>query len=111
MAPSHLLKALALFGAAISTNAQDPTPSPGPTPAPPPTWGGCSDANLNPLVVIGEKTTICLVLSNELNWDGQGVDYVRLSFQPIADEFSRFIVPACKLFNVGVKMTLGLLVA
>ena len=100
MAPSHLLKALALFAVASFTNAQD-TPAPAvpdqPTPAPAPTWGGCSDGNLKPLVQIGEKTTICLTLSNSLNWDSQTVDYVRLSFQPIADEFSRFIVPACKL--------------
>ncbi|KAL3929934.1 MAG: hypothetical protein SGBAC_011989 [Bacillariaceae sp.] len=97
MAPSRILKALALFCAtSCFTNAQTDTPAvpDQPTPSPAPTWGGCMDSNMNPLVTIGEKTTICLVLSNGVNWNGQTIDYIRLSFQPIADEFSRFIVPA-----------------
>jgi len=84
MSPSRLLKILALFCATRFTNSE---------------WTGCSDPNLSPLVTVGEKTTICLVLSNNLNWKGtnsteQEVNYLRLNFQPVADEFSRFIVPA-----------------
>lgn len=99
MAPSRLLKLLALFCAASSTNAQNPeTPAPvvSPTSAPKPTWSGCTDSSLPPLVTIGEKTTICLILANNLKWDDNNVRYLRMSFQPVADEFSRFIVPACK---------------
>jgi len=97
MAPSRLLKLLALFCAASSTNAQNPeTPAPvvSPTPAPGPTWSGCTDSSLPPLVTIGKKTTICLILANNLKWDDNNVRYLRMSFQPVADEFSRFIVPA-----------------
>jgi hypothetical protein len=59
------------------------------------TWSGCVDPN-NPgaLVTIGQKTTVCLQIGNSENW-GAGVEYIRLSFQPQGDEYSRFHVPNC----------------
>ena len=61
-------------------------------------WKGCVD-RLNPqaLVTIGEKTTICLVLTNAADWTETVTSYTRLSFQPVADEYSRFHVPNCTL--------------
>jgi len=57
-------------------------------------WKGCVD-RLNPqaLVTIGQKTTICLVLTNAADWTKTVTSYTRLSFQPVADEYSRFHVP------------------
>jgi len=43
-------------------------------------------------VTIGQPTTVCLVLANDGDWSTE-VDYMRLNFQPIADEYSRFLVP------------------
>eukprot|EP00980_Cylindrotheca_fusiformis_P015056 scaffold4157_cov136-Cylindrotheca_fusiformis.AAC.6 len=77
---------------------QDPTVAPtsqGPTI---PAWNGCIDPkdpnDLDPRVKIGDPTFICLVIANSVNWDFQDVQYIRLTFQAKADEFSRFIVPA-----------------
>ena len=59
-------------------------------------WGGCVDPN-NPgndaHVQIGSKTTICLMVGNDLDWAGTQTDYIRFTFQPKADEYSRFHVP------------------
>jgi hypothetical protein len=60
-------------------------------------WGGCLDPFTgNSKVTIGEPTAICLVFANNENWFNKTVDYTRLTFLPTADEYSRFIVPACK---------------
>jgi hypothetical protein len=58
-------------------------------------WSGCVDPN-NPdeSVKIGQKTTICLQIGNKNNWAG-GVEYIRLSFQPKVDEYSRIHIPNC----------------
>lgn len=102
MAPTNFLASLvALLGFASWAHGQEPSMAPSASPPTLPAWSGCYDANLGPLVIIGQPTTICLVLSNNLNWNGQPVDYLRLSFQPNADEFSRFIVPACKSVSVS----------
>ena len=60
-------------------------------------WLGC----VNPpggsgtdLVRVGEPTTICLNLGPNTHWS-QGVDYIRYTFQPEADEYSKFHIPNC----------------
>jgi hypothetical protein len=83
---------------------QDPTASPSllPTTSAAPTvtgWGGCYDPapgskGGSNKVTIGSKTTVCLQLGNGDNWAG-GVEYIRLTLQPKADEYSRFFVPDC----------------
>jgi hypothetical protein len=81
-----------------STSAPVATPVAGGTTSEPATgsgggWGGCVDptAGFRP-VTIGESTTVCLVLSNHPDW-ATSMSYMRLNFQPIADEYSRFHVP------------------
>lgn len=100
----HILKtALAIFFGARFTAAQATAPVPAEiTPPPGPVWKGCTPDE-SQKVTIGEKATICLVLSSSNNWDGQPVDYIRLSFQPIADEFSRFFVPLCKSLTLMIN--------
>jgi len=112
IAAAAVLSALLVSFVAVPVASQDPPAPPDPTMAPgtsPPvatpeatdtdtntnTWAGCVDPN-NPdgshLVTIGEKTTICLVLANDGDWSTE-MDYMRLNFQPIADDYSRFHVP------------------
>lgn len=57
---------------------------------------GCVDPE-NPLspeppVKIGERHTICLTLGDSIDW-GDGVEYIRYTFRPIADQYSKFHVP------------------
>mmetsp|Transcript_41205 Transcript_41205/g.118519 ORF Transcript_41205/g.118519 Transcript_41205/m.118519 type:complete len:262 (-) Transcript_41205:68-853(-) len=60
---------------------------------PPIEWGGCEDpVNGKKFVTIGEKTTICLNIADGADWSEQRT-YMRVHFQPIADEYSRFLVP------------------
>ena len=57
------------------------------------TWSGCVDPDIGyQPVTIGQATTICLVLANNGDWSTE-MDYMRLNFQPIADQYSRFHVP------------------
>jgi hypothetical protein len=65
-----------------------------PTPVP---WGGCQFDDEG-LVTIGKKTTICLTISDGANWTDART-YMRLNFQPIADDYSRFAVPNCTLYS------------
>jgi hypothetical protein len=59
-------------------------------------WQGCEDPVLGKkLVTIGEKTTICLFIGDGTDWSAPRT-YMRVNFQPIADEYSRFQVPNCK---------------
>ena len=59
-------------------------------------WGGCVDPETgSSTVTIGEKTTICLVVADGVDWQAERT-YMRLHFQPIADQYSRFVVPQCK---------------
>jgi hypothetical protein len=81
--------------------SQDPTEPPAAedgTAAPtiaPAEWGGCVDTEDRfALVTIGKKTTLCLVLTDGPDW-GVERKYLRLSFQPIADQYSRYHVPYC----------------
>jgi hypothetical protein len=62
-------------------------------------WTGCDDpATMGEPILIGKKTTICVVLASNADWNPglPATKYLRLSFQPVADEYSRFHVPSCK---------------
>ena len=79
-------------------HAQDPTEAPVEQPNED-AWGGCVDpSNRGALVTIGKKTTVCLVIGDGVDWQTQRT-YMRLHFQPIADQYSRFLVPNCKPFS------------
>jgi hypothetical protein len=43
---------------------------------------------------IGERTIVCLQIGNSVNW-ARGLSYIRLSFTPETDQYSRFYVPKC----------------
>lgn len=64
-------------------------------------WGGCqatfTGASVETLekIEIGKQTIVCFHIGNSKDW-ARGVDYIRLSFQPEADQYSRFHVPNCK---------------
>eukprot|EP00542_Grammatophora_oceanica_P019166 CAMPEP_0194027284 /NCGR_PEP_ID=MMETSP0009_2-20130614/1457_1 /TAXON_ID=210454 /ORGANISM="Grammatophora oceanica, Strain CCMP 410" /LENGTH=272 /DNA_ID=CAMNT_0038666297 /DNA_START=45 /DNA_END=863 /DNA_ORIENTATION=+ len=87
-----------------SVVAQEPTATPvvstgTPTTTAMPTftpWSGCTDPkNLegeDKLITIGKKHTICFSIGPGGNW-AAGVSYLRYTFQPIADEYSRFHIP------------------
>jgi hypothetical protein len=99
-----LLLALLVFAVSLDTaQAQDATTSPSLAPSTAaPTgvgWGGCVDpapgsGGGSNKVTIGDKTTVCLQLGNGDNW-AAGVEYIRLTLQPKADEYTRFFVPTC----------------
>ena len=73
-----------------------------PTGSPTDEWGGCVDPiTRNSIVTIGQQTTICLVIADGVDWQAERT-YMRLHFQPIADQYSRFIVPQCKFSFVAV---------
>lgn len=58
-------------------------------------WGGCEDpVDGAKKVTIGEKTTVCLTIADGTNWT-ESRQYIRVNFQPIADEYSRFAIPQC----------------
>lgn len=66
-------------------------------------WSGCVDPSKpEELIKIGKKTTICIVLGSSTNWNvlTPATQYLRLSFQPQADEYSRFHVPSCKYSTI-----------
>jgi hypothetical protein len=67
------------------------------TPAPPSgAWSGCIDPNGDAKPVdIGETTTVCLHAANNVDWTS-GAQYIRMTFQPQADKFSRLHIPDCK---------------
>jgi hypothetical protein len=99
------LLALLVFAVSLDTaQSQDPTTSPSlaPSTSATPTvvgWGGCVDPapgsrGGSNKVTIGDKTTVCLQLGNGDNW-AAGVEYIRLTLQPKADEYTRFFVPTC----------------
>jgi hypothetical protein len=88
--------------------AATPAPQADPTAAPGPEWGGCVDPdpeNKDALVTIGKKTTICLVIADGVDWAAADErTYMRLHFQPKADDYSRFHVPLCKIMTVAFVM-------
>jgi hypothetical protein len=58
-------------------------------------WSGCVDLNEGIADIgIGDLTTVCLQIGNQLNW-ANGASYIRASFQPEADQYSRLHIPNC----------------
>ena len=59
-------------------------------------WTGCHPrGDPNHRIEIGKKTVLCLHIGNEVNFAG-GVNYIRVAFQPEADQYSRMHIPNCK---------------
>lgn len=58
-------------------------------------WEGCFNRELPNKVRIGDLTRVCLQVANGVNW-AAGVNYVRASFEPVADDYSYYHVPNCK---------------
>ena len=59
-------------------------------------WSGCVDpSNPSALVTIGKPTFVCLQIGNNQNWTA-GVNYIRASFRPVGDVYSRLYIPNCK---------------
>jgi len=94
-----LLVSSCLIAPVASQAANNATTGAGTTTTPPTAlstfegWQGCNDPVTGyQLVTIGQPTTICVVLANSPNWT-EKMQYMRLNFQPIADEYSRFHVP------------------
>ena len=60
------------------------------------TWSGCGAVGAESAKLeIGDNMVICMHVANNLNWVG-GAQYLRLSFAPKVDEYSRFHVGSCK---------------
>jgi hypothetical protein len=58
-------------------------------------WQGCVDPDKpkNKLRV-GKRTRVCFTIANTTDWSA-GVSYMRASFEPQADVYSRFHIPNC----------------
>lgn len=59
-------------------------------------WTGCVNPNLNKnqnLIRIGQPTRVCLSVANDTDWNSGFASYVRASFEPKADVYSRFHIP------------------
>jgi len=97
---TSLLLSLGTVPVASQQDNNDAQPSVQPAPLDPtmtpdssPVWAGCVDPVKGyELVTIGQPTTICLILANNGDWSTE-MDYMRINFQPIADDYSRFHVP------------------
>jgi hypothetical protein len=93
--PSLRLRFVVAQNATASPVVGTSAPASSPAPSSEGGWGGC--VNLkgnNPSLSIGERTIVCLQIGNSVNWAG-GVSYIRLSFTPETDQYSRFYVPNC----------------
>jgi len=55
------------------------------------TWGGCRKSDGNGLVSRNGRTFICIMVGPSGDWR-EGIKYLRYSFEPKADEYSRFTV-------------------
>ena len=61
-------------------------------------WTGCINQSLNKnqnLVRIQQPSRVCLSIANDTNWNSGSTSYIRASFEPKADEYSRFHIPNC----------------
>ena len=68
-------------------------------------WGGCGSDGV---VAIGDPTRVCLQIANGTAWN-LGVRYIRPSFEPKADEYSRFHIPNCTCVCGNRQMCLSVL--
>jgi len=77
-----LRSALLLLSLAVATLANDENI----------TWTGCGPyTNEAQRLTIGKDSVVCLQAANDLNWVN-GAQYLRFSFSPTVDEYSRFHV-------------------
>ena len=59
-------------------------------------WPGCYGTGGNAeKIKIGAPMFLCLHIGSGLDWS-EGIKYIRLSFSPKADEYSRLHIPNCK---------------
>jgi len=84
---------LSAFRLAVAQNSTN-----GKSNATEPQWEGCvmegTDAAGTP-VKIGQRTIVCVQIGNGTQWNA-GLNYIRLAFEPEADQYSRLIIPNCK---------------
>jgi hypothetical protein len=100
----RVLFQLAPFVLALASAAPTAAPTPGQSVAGP--WLGCVDPsessnNNNNKIEIGKSTFVCLLIANAVDWAG-GVEYTRVSFRPMADQYSRLHIPNCTFFSFFV---------
>jgi len=70
-------------------------------------WVGCVDKEFpSKKVRRGQKTTVCLGVGTDGDW-AAGTNYVRHSFKPVADDFSRFTIPNSYKDLVQSKLSSG----
>lgn len=121
MVASHLksilaLATLAVFSVdtssaqqtAVPVTAVPATAVPAATSVPDDGWGGCVDpTDPDAKLELGKKTTICVTLSSSAEWNipPPAARTLRLSFQPDADEYSRFHVPSSYQDLIAEKST------
>jgi hypothetical protein len=68
-------------------------------------WVGCINPAMNRnqnLIRIQQPTRICLSIANDTNWNTGSTSYLRASFEPKADVYSRFHIPNCTYLCVCV---------
>jgi hypothetical protein len=63
-------------------------------------YTGCYDTSLEDNnITIGTPTVVCFQIGNTANsWAG-GVQYMRLNFNPIADQYSKFEITNCTFYT------------
>jgi hypothetical protein len=62
-------------------------------------WTGCVNPKMNKnqnLVRIQQPTRVCLSIANNTDWNSGSTSYVRASFEPQGDVYSRLHIPNCK---------------
>lgn len=62
-------------------------------------WSGCIDPDKSKsqnLVRIQQPSRVCFSIANDTDWNGGFASYLRASFEPKADVYSRFHIPNCK---------------
>jgi len=71
-------------------------------------WNGCLCPEGNcKAVAIGEPTGVCFQIANGVAWN-EGVKYIRPSFEPNADQYSRLRIPNCTFVAVFSSFSLTL---
>jgi hypothetical protein len=65
-------------------------------------WSGCIDPDKSKsqnLVRIQQPSRVCFSIANDTDWNSGFASYLRASFEPKADVYSRFHIPNCKHFS------------
>jgi hypothetical protein len=75
-------------------------------------WNGCIDPSKNKqqnLIRIQQPTRVCLSIANDTNWNSGNAAYIRASFEPKADVYSRFHIPNCtSTYDVFVYVSVSM---